>query len=195
MGDHVRAEIGPTVAEPALLSRLEEALASLGAALGANDATNIERQLRTALDLGATRPQLEQAIETAHGPGERGTHPPARGRASPRRTRGAGCARGRSRTRRRRLRGGRREQARGARAEAADRPPMAAPLGDDATATNRNKGPAAACSDWMAELFATAGSGEPTGIAAAMANCHRMFEECVPPAGRARRDQRTADRD
>ena len=66
MGDHVRGKLGPGVASPALLSRLEEALASLGAALGANDAKNIERQLRAALELGASRSQLQQAIETAH---------------------------------------------------------------------------------------------------------------------------------
>jgi AhpD family alkylhydroperoxidase len=66
MGDHARAELGRDVTSSALLSRLEEALASLGAALGANDAKNIERQLRSASDLGATRSQLQQAIETAH---------------------------------------------------------------------------------------------------------------------------------
>ncbi len=66
MGDHVRGKLGPEVASPALLSRLEEALASLGAALGANDAKNIERELRAALELGASRSQLQQAIETAH---------------------------------------------------------------------------------------------------------------------------------
>ena len=65
-GDHARAKLGPRVTSPALLSRLEEALASRGAALGANDPKNIERQLRAAVDLGATRSQLEQAIETAH---------------------------------------------------------------------------------------------------------------------------------
>jgi AhpD family alkylhydroperoxidase len=66
MGDHVSAKLGPTVTAPALLSRLEQALASLGAALGANDKQNIERELRAALELGASRPQLEQAIATAH---------------------------------------------------------------------------------------------------------------------------------
>jgi AhpD family alkylhydroperoxidase len=66
MGDHARATLGPGVTSPALLSRLEEALASLGAALGANDATNIERQLHAAADLGASRSQLQQAIDTAH---------------------------------------------------------------------------------------------------------------------------------
>ena len=66
MGDHVRAKLGPGVSSSALLPRLEEALASLGAALGANDARNIERQLRAAAELGASRSQLQQAIETAH---------------------------------------------------------------------------------------------------------------------------------
>jgi AhpD family alkylhydroperoxidase len=65
MGDHARAKLGPSVTVPAMLSRLDEALASFGAALGANDVTNIERQLRAAAELGASRPQLQQAIETA----------------------------------------------------------------------------------------------------------------------------------
>ena len=68
-------------------------------------------------------------------------------------------------------------------AEAADRPPVAAPLGDDDTGTNRRTVPAACCNDWMAELFATAGSGEMTGIPAAMANCRHMSEHaCSEPA-------------
>jgi AhpD family alkylhydroperoxidase len=66
MGDHAREKLGASVSSPALLSRLEEALASLGAALGVNDATNIERQLRAAAHLGASRSQLQQAIDTAH---------------------------------------------------------------------------------------------------------------------------------
>src|SRR5512133_4143631 len=57
MGDHVRVKLGPTVTAPALLSRLEQTLASLGAALGANDKQNIERELRNALELGASRHQ------------------------------------------------------------------------------------------------------------------------------------------
>ena len=72
IGDHARAKLGASVTSPALLSRLEEALASLGAALGANDATNIERQLRAAADLGASRSQLQQAIDTARGVQENG---------------------------------------------------------------------------------------------------------------------------
>ena len=66
IGDHARARLGTNVTSPALLSLLEEALSSLGAALGANDATNIERQMRAAADLGASRSQLQQAIDTAH---------------------------------------------------------------------------------------------------------------------------------
>lgn len=188
MSDHVRAKLDPTVAEAALLSRLEEALTSLGAALGANDATNIERQLRTALDLGATRPQLEQAIETAHTVQENAARIHLREAkrlldaleavAAPwdKAEAGDGCG----------CRADEKNEPPVPSAEAADRPPVAAPLGDDATATNRSKGPAAGCSDWMTELFATRGSGEPTGIAAAMANCHRMFESASrQPAGPA----------
>src|SRR5512133_3262648 len=37
MGDHARGKLGPDATAPALLSQLEQALASLGAALGAND--------------------------------------------------------------------------------------------------------------------------------------------------------------
>ena len=66
MSDHVRGKLGPDVRSPELLSRLEQALASLGAALGANDATNIERHLRAAAELGVSRSQLQQAIKTAH---------------------------------------------------------------------------------------------------------------------------------
>lgn len=66
IGDHARATLDANITSPALLSRLEEALASFGAALGANDPTNIERQLRTAADLGATRSQLQEAIDAAH---------------------------------------------------------------------------------------------------------------------------------
>jgi AhpD family alkylhydroperoxidase len=64
MGDHVRGKL-PTTTSPALLSRLEEALASLGAALAANDAANIDRHLRAAAAAGASRPQLKQAVATA----------------------------------------------------------------------------------------------------------------------------------
>ena len=65
VGDHARGKLGPDVTSPAFLSRLEEALASLGAALGANDAANIARQLRATAELGASRSQLQQAIKTA----------------------------------------------------------------------------------------------------------------------------------
>jgi AhpD family alkylhydroperoxidase len=64
MGDHVRGTLGPEVT-PALLSRVQETLAALGAALGANDKTNIERQLTAAAELGVSREQLHEAIETA----------------------------------------------------------------------------------------------------------------------------------
>jgi len=165
MDDHVRGKLGPTVTEPALLSHLEEALASLGAALGANDATNIELQLRTALDLGASKAQLEQAIATA-------------------KTVQENAARIHLREAERLL--------------SALAPSVAAP-GDEADpgdscgcdANDENTAAAAGeavnesapgCSDSMAELFATADSGEMAGIATAMANCQRIFEHgCRQP--------------
>ena len=65
LGDHVRDTLRAEVT-PALLSRQEEVLASLGAALGANDRTNIERQLNAAAEVGVSRERLHEAIETAH---------------------------------------------------------------------------------------------------------------------------------
>ena len=66
IGDHARRALGADATSPAPLSPLEETLASLGAALGANDVANIERHLRAAAEQGAARTQLQQAIETAH---------------------------------------------------------------------------------------------------------------------------------
>lgn len=66
MADYVRRTLGLDLTSPAPLPPLEETLASLGAALGANDIKNIERQLRVAVELGASRPQLQHAIGTAH---------------------------------------------------------------------------------------------------------------------------------
>jgi AhpD family alkylhydroperoxidase len=65
MADHARSKLGPNVTIPAELSPLDEALAALGAALGANDASAIDLQMQTAHDFGASRSQLERAIEAA----------------------------------------------------------------------------------------------------------------------------------
>jgi AhpD family alkylhydroperoxidase len=64
MDDHIRAKLGADL-RPALLSRVEETLASMGAALAANDKENIERQIKAALELGVPREQVREAIETA----------------------------------------------------------------------------------------------------------------------------------
>ena len=63
VADHARGKVGQTAA--ATLSPLEDALAALGAALGANDAAAIDLQLRAALDLGVSKQQLREAIATA----------------------------------------------------------------------------------------------------------------------------------
>jgi hypothetical protein len=183
---HVRGELGPDVTAPALLSRLEEALASLGAALGANDVKNIERQLGAALELGASRSQLQQAIETAHTVQENAARihlheaerlldplaqsvAPAVNEAES----GDGCGCG------------------------AEQEPKASPVEAEApnAEAKSNKGsgcrpddesdteaastarsrPAAGFAGPMRGLFGGAGAGE-TGMAAAMAHCRRMFE-------------------
>lgn len=63
VADHAREQLGVSTA--ATLTPLADALTALGAALGANDAAAIDLQLRAALDFGASRSQLQQAIETA----------------------------------------------------------------------------------------------------------------------------------
>src|SRR5512133_3417450 len=191
MGDHVRAKLGPTVTAPALLSQLEQALASLGAALGANDKNTIERQLRIALDLGASRPQLEQAIETAHTVQENAARihlreatrlldslaePVAAREDKIASDQGGGC---------------------GAQDEPDARPAEAPQAKDEsaagcgcaaddendteagATATETSE-PAGRCAGPMAELFASGSAGETAGMPATMANCRRLFAGVAP---------------
>jgi AhpD family alkylhydroperoxidase len=159
MGDHVRAELGPDVTSPALLSRLEEALASLGAALGANDRTNIERQLRAASELGASRSQLQQAIETAHnvqenaarihlGAAERlldATSSTTAGATDAESGAGCGC---------------------GAAGET-EEPPVATEKPEPVTGVS-----AGGCEPMAA--------GSAAGTSGAMAGCHKMFERFMP---------------
>lgn len=168
MDDHVRGKLGSSVTGPALLSRLEEALVSLGAALGANDARNIERQLRTALELGVSRPQLEQAIETAKTVQESAARIHVREAErlldalathvddlENEADSGDGCGCGTDDE----------SKAPAPGAQPADpmseRPPVVAP--------------AKGCGDSIAELVAAVGRDEMTGFADAMANCRRMF--------------------
>ena len=163
MGDHTRAKLGSSVTAP--MSRLEEALASLGAALGANDVTNIERQLRAAAELGASRPQLQQAIETAHTVQENAAPIPLR--VAPRlldavapavaeneaeSSGGCGC--------------GANDETETAAAEAEQEP--VSPTSDHT----------ADCSDWMAGRFGAAGASAMPGYA-------EMFERFMPAAAAA----------
>jgi AhpD family alkylhydroperoxidase len=62
---HARGKLGTEVTAPAAASPLDDALASFGGALGANDLANIEHHMRAAADLGASHAQLEEAIATA----------------------------------------------------------------------------------------------------------------------------------
>jgi AhpD family alkylhydroperoxidase len=71
--DHVRAQLGSEVREPKVTPPLDEALASLGGALGANDLANVERQLLAAQQHGVSRSQLRDAIELGRGVQENAT--------------------------------------------------------------------------------------------------------------------------
>jgi AhpD family alkylhydroperoxidase len=189
IGDHVRAKLGPTVTEPALLSRLEQALASLGAALGANDATNIERQLRSALELGASRQQLEQAIDTAHTVQENAARihlreaqrlldslaePTVAPEDEAKADDGCGC------------RGAEKPDAATIEAEV-PHPGDVCGRGADTenepeeeAAPTETSDPTAGCAGQMAGLFAARSAGETSGMAAAIATCRRMFADVVP---------------
>lgn len=63
---HVSRQLGDEDKTPATAAASDTELASLGAAIGANDVVNIERHMKAAVALGISTPQLEQAIEMAH---------------------------------------------------------------------------------------------------------------------------------
>lgn len=65
MAVHTRRQLGVEAGASAVAAPLDVELASLGAALGANDLANIERHLLAAVGLGASRAQLQEAIEAA----------------------------------------------------------------------------------------------------------------------------------
>ena len=192
MGDHVRGKLGPDVASPALLSRLEEALAALGAALGANDAKNIEHQLRAALELGASRSQLQQAIETAHTVQENAARIHLReaerlldslaqsvASAEDEAESGDGCGCGAEHEPEA---APVEDEAQHAEAKSNDRSGCGAGDGSDTeAASTATSGPAAGFAGPMRGVFGGAGAGE-AGMTAAMAHCQRMFEAAFGPA-------------
>jgi AhpD family alkylhydroperoxidase len=62
---HARAQLGAESTTPAAVSPLDDAFASFGAALAANDLANIGRHMQAASELGASRSQLQEALEVA----------------------------------------------------------------------------------------------------------------------------------
>jgi AhpD family alkylhydroperoxidase len=70
---HARAQLGREVKEPKTTAALDEALSSLGGALGANDLANVEHRLLACRRLGMSPSQLREAIELGHGVQENAT--------------------------------------------------------------------------------------------------------------------------
>jgi AhpD family alkylhydroperoxidase len=63
---HIRRQLDTEDLTPAAPAASDIELAALGAAIGANDRTNIERHMTAAAALGVTRSQLQQAIDVAN---------------------------------------------------------------------------------------------------------------------------------
>ena len=196
IGDHVRERLGPSLATPAMLSPLEEALVSLGAALGTNDLTNIKRQFRLAAELGgASRQQLEQAIAGAHTVQENALRihrreaerllealvtPVAVPAPVDEASSEDGCGCGAS------------DETKttpvGAQAQVAGETSGI----DDSPAAGQTSDHAPSFSAAMATLCAPAGTGDVAGVGAAMANCLDMFEGARPHGTASTDDQPTA---
>jgi AhpD family alkylhydroperoxidase len=63
---HVQRQLDVDDLTPAAPAAIDMELAALGAAIGANDRTNIEGHMTAAAALGVTRSQLQQAIDVAN---------------------------------------------------------------------------------------------------------------------------------
>ncbi len=164
--------------------RLLAALASFGAALGANDLANIERHMLAAAQLGASRPQLQEAIEMAQKVQENATR--IHVREAEKLLEGATLAAGSAEE-----------------GECDDSCPChtdddAASVG--ATAAIGSAGEASSCGEEvapgqasnhtagapMAKLVASAGAGDAAGLFAGMADCRTMFEGACAQLAAAR---------
>ncbi len=63
---HLLRQLDAEDLTPAAPAALDTELSALGAAIGANDRTNIERHMTAAAALGASPSQIQQAVEVAH---------------------------------------------------------------------------------------------------------------------------------
>jgi AhpD family alkylhydroperoxidase len=177
MAAHARSQLGAEATAPVVRSPLDEALASFGAALGANDLANIERHMLAAAQLGASRTQLQAAIEMAQKVQENATR--IHVREAEKLLEGSTLAAGVA----------------AEEGECGDSCPChtddnAASVG--ATAAIGSAGEASSCGEesasgqasnhtagvagHMAKLVASAGAGDAAGLFAGMADCRAMFE-------------------
>ncbi len=184
MAAHARSQLVAEATASVVRSPLDEALASFGAALGANDLANIERHMLAAAQLGASRPQLQEAIEMAQKVQENATR--IHVREAEKLLEGATLAAGSAEE-----------------GECDDSCPChtdddAASVG--ATAAIGSAGEASSCGEEvapgqasnhtagapMAKLVASAGAGDAAGLFAGMADCRTMFEGACAQLAAAR---------
>jgi AhpD family alkylhydroperoxidase len=161
--DHVRAQLGSEVREPKATTPLDEAFASLGGALGANDLATVERQLLAARQLGVSRSQLRDAIELGRGVQENATRMHFRA-ALDLLERAAATGR-----------------------QTEDASPQKEPASDETSAGAPN------FVSMMAKLLAMMDSCDSAGLQERMAQCFSIFEAscCQPGQAAAREEQPT----
>ena len=178
MAAYARGQLGAEATAAAVGAPLDDALASFGAALGANDLANIERHMLAAAQLGASRTQLQEAIEMAQKVQENATR--IHVREAEKLLEGSTLAAG------------------VAEEDGCDEScPCHTDVDADAvsvgaTAAIGSAGKANSCGDsiasgqasdrtagvagHMAELVASAGAGDAAGLFAGMTDCRAMFE-------------------
>ena len=179
MAAYARGQLGAEATAAAVGAPLDDALASFGAALGANDLANIERHMLAAAQLGASRTQLQEAIEMAQKVQENATR--IHVREAEKLLEGSTLAAGVA-----------------AEEDGCDEScPCHTDVDADAvsvgaTAAIGSAGEANSCGDsiasgqasdrtagvagHMAELVASAGAGDAAGLFAGMTDCRAMFE-------------------
>jgi len=170
MAIHARGQLASEATPSAVPAPLDEALASFGAALGANDLANIERHMLAAAQLGASRTQLQEAIEMAQKVQENATRIHVR-EAEKLLERSASAAEAAADE------GGCDDSCPCHADDDAAAPLSAAASGcPEESASRQSSDRSAGVVDSMQNLFTSAGAGDVADLFAGMADCRKMLE-------------------